>query len=104
MENTFLPRREHEEFSKRMEEEHHRQNHRIQLLEDNLNQIQSLTISVEKMALSMELMAKELGNQGDRLETLEDRDGEMWRKVIGYAATAVVGIIIGYIFRQLGLS
>ena len=52
----------------------------------------------------MELMAKELGNQGDRLETLEDRDGEMWRKVLGYAATAVVGILVGYIFRQLGLS
>lgn len=104
MEDSFLPRREHEEFAKRMEEEHHRQNHRIQLLEDNLNQIQSLTISVEKMALSMELMAKELGQQGDRLETLESRDGEMWRKIIGYAATAAVGIIVGYIFRQLGLS
>lgn len=102
--DSYILRGEHEEFVKRMDEEHHRQNHRIQLLEDNLNQIQSLTISVEKMALSMELMAKELGQQGDRLETLESRDGEMWRKVLGYAATAVVGIIVGYIFRQLGLS
>jgi hypothetical protein len=104
MENSFLPRREHEEFAKRMDEEHTRQNHRITLLEENLNQIQSLTISVEKMAFSMESMAKELGTQGNRLETLESRDGEMWRKVVGYAITTVIGIVVGYIFRQIGLS
>lgn len=104
MENTFLPRREHEEFARRMEEEHNRQNHRIQTLEENLNQIQSLTISVEKIAFSVESMAKELGNQGDRLETLESRDGEMWRKVVSYAITAAVGILVGYIFMKIGIS
>ena len=29
------------------------------------------------------------------LEVLENRDGEMWRKVTAYAVTMVVGIIIG---------
>ena len=103
MENTFLPRREHEEFAKRMEEEHHRQNQRIRLLEENLNQIQSLTISVEKMAFSVESMAKELGTQGARLETLEARDGAMWRKAVSYALTAAIGIILGFLFKQIGI-
>ena len=52
----------------------------------------------------MEGMLREQEKQGTRLETLEDRDGEMWRKIIGYAATAAVGIIIGYVARQIGLS
>ena len=104
MDSGYLLRLEHDEFAKRMEEEHHRQNQRIKLMEENLNQIQSLTISVEKMAFSVESMAKELCNQGERLETLESRDGEMWRKVVGYAATTIVGIIVGYIFTQIGIS
>ena len=41
--------------------------------------------------------------QGKRLETLESRDGEMWRKVIGYIATAIVGIVVGFIFTHFGM-
>ena len=69
-----------------------------------MQQISDLTTSVEKLAVSMEGMLREQEKQGTRLETLEDRDGEMWRKIIGYAATAAVGIIIGYVARQIGLS
>ena len=36
-------------------------------------------------------------------ERLESRDGEMWRKVSGYIITAVIGIVIGFIFTQLGM-
>lgn len=38
------------------------------------------------------------------MEVLESRDGEMWRKVVGYIITAVVGIIIGFIFTQFGMQ
>ena len=69
-----------------------------------MQQISDLATSVEKLAVSMEGMLREQEKQGTRLETLEDRDGEMWRKIIGYAATAAVGIIIGYVARQIGLS
>jgi TolA-binding protein len=99
----FIERREHDEFTKRMEEEHERQNKRITLLEDAFKQFGSLTISVEKLALNMENMFKEQKKQGERLETLENRDGEMWRKVVGYIITCAVGLIVGYIFRQIGM-
>ena len=48
-------------------------------------------------------MLKEQVEQGKRLEILESRDGEMWRKVISYAVTAIVGIVIGFIFKQIGM-
>ena len=76
----------------------------MELLEHTVQQISDLATSVEKLAVSMEGMLREQEKQGTRLETLEDRDGEMWRKIIGYAATAAVGIIIGYVARQIGLS
>ena len=48
-------------------------------------------------------MLKEQESQGKRLEILEGRDGEQWRKVVGYAITAVLGIALGYIFKQIGM-
>ena len=99
-----ITRAEHEEFRRRIEEENKRQDRRLELLEHTVQQISDLATSVEKLAVSMEGMLREQEKQGTRLETLEDRDGQMWRKIIGYAATAAVGIIIGYVARQIGLS
>ena len=33
----------------------------------------------------------------------EERDGEMWRKVTGHIVTVIIGIVIGYIFKQIGM-
>lgn len=98
-----ITRAEHEEFRRRLEEENRRQDKRIALLEENTKQIGSLTVSVEKLAQSIELMVKEQEKQGKRLEVLESRDGELWRKAIGYAITAIVGAVLGFIARQIGM-
>ena len=68
-----------------------------------MQQFTSLTASVEKLALNMENMLKEQEAQGNRLEALEDRDGEKWRTVTSYVMTTVIGIMIGYIFTLLGM-
>ena len=60
--------------------------------------------SVEKLAQSVESMVKEQEKQGRRLDELEGRDGEMWRKVVGYIITAAVGILVGFLFRQIGIA
>lgn len=99
METTPITRAEHEEFRKRMEEEDKRQNKRL----DNLEENAKLLSSIEKLAANMEHMAKEQEKQGKRLETLEKRDGEMWRKVVGYIVTAVIGVVVGFVFTQIGM-
>ena len=98
-----ITRAEHEEFCRRMDEENARQNKRIELLEKSIQRIEMLNISIEKLAANMENMLKEQLQQGERLEVLESRDGEMWRKVVGHAVTAVIGIVIGYIFNRMGM-
>ena len=103
MENGCISREEHEEFRKRMEDENHRQNRRIELLEGSVQQIGKLASSVEKMATSLQSMVKEQEQQGKRLTALESRDGEMWRKVVTYAITAVVGILVGVAAKQIGM-
>ena len=88
--------------NKRLEDENNRQNHRLEVLEETVKQVAFISTSVEKLALNMENMLKEQVSQGKRLETLESRDGDMWRKAVGYAVTAIIGIVLGYIFKQLG--
>lgn len=96
-------RAEFEEYKNRIEQENHRQNGRIKELEESTKQINALTVSIEKLAQSVESMVKEQEAQGKRLVSLESRDGEMWRKVVGYVATAVIGIVVGFIFTQVGM-
>lgn len=99
----YISRQEHNEFCKRMEEEDHRQNRRIELLEENVLEIGQLTTTVAKLAMNMESVLDIQRQQDKRIETLESRDGEKWRQVTGYIITAVVGIIIGYVFKQIGM-
>ena len=110
MAENFISRDEHEEFcrrmeseNKRLEDENDRQNNRINILEESSKQMQTLTTSVEKLAVNMESMVRQMGQQGERLEALESRDGEMWRKAMAYLVTAVIGAVVGYIFKQIGM-
>ena len=101
--DDYIGRQEHDEFARRMEDEHKRISHRLTDLEETVRQIGQLTASVEKLAVSVESMAKTQAKQGERLEDLEGRDGEMWRRISGYVITAVIGIVVGYIFTQVGM-
>lgn len=98
-----ISREEHKEFVRRMDEANERQSKRISILEEEVRQIGDLTISINRMSISIENMTAQLVEQGKRLQTLENRDGEMWRKVTGYLLTAIVGIVIGFLFQQIGL-
>ena len=101
--DTPITRAEHEEFRKRIDEENHRQNRRLEILEKGQEQNSKMIASVEKLALNMENMLKEQERQGKRLEILENRDGETWRKVKWHILTLAIGVIAGIIFTRIGL-
>lgn len=109
--SEFMLKSVHEEFAKRVEEENNRQNHRITKLELAIEQISSIATSVERLATNMEHMVREqarqgenLNDQSERIRKLEDRDGEIWRKVVSHIVISVVSIVIGYIACKLGLQ
>lgn len=99
-----ISREEHDEFCRRMDDEHKRINHRVGILEETVRQVGQLTASVEKLALSVESMAKTQARQGERLEELESRDGKMWRKVSSYIITMLVGGILTFALTQIGIQ
>lgn len=103
MDGNYLPMAVHEEYAKRMEAEHNRQNKRITDLEDKVEDIGSLTSSVASLAKSVEQLAKAQEKQGKRLETLEQKPAKRWETLVEKVLWAVVGALLAYVLTQLGL-
>lgn len=97
-----LTRAEHNEFAKRMEDEHNRQNKRISDLEKDVDQYSKLIVSIEKIATNVENLQKQYVSLSDDVESIKNRDGDNWRKMLWFVGTTVVGIIIGFLLKQFG--
>lgn len=97
MDGNFITRQEHTEFARRQDAENDRQNRRIQLLEDNMQQINALTVSVEKMAVNMENMLSEQKKQGEKLEILEKEPAENQKQIKLAVIASVIGTVAGAI-------
>lgn len=103
MDSTPITRAEHEEFCKRVEAEDRRQDKRLEILEEQTKQFTDLVLSVRELAQSVKQLAEIQKAQGEKLDELESRDGEMWRRVSGYVITSIIGLVVGYLFHKLGL-
>ena len=99
--DEYISRAEHEEYTLRMDQEHRRINHRIEVLENHTQEINRLQISIEKLIINVESMVKEQKAQGIRLEALESKDGKMWRQSIGYIISAIVGAAVTFIINNI---
>lgn len=96
-----ISRAEHEEFAKRIDAQEKRQDKRLEMLENTVREIGALTLSVQRLAQSLESMVEEQERQGRRLQELEDRDGEKWRKLMGYIATALTSGAVTLLLSQI---
>ncbi len=112
---TPITRAEHEEFVRRLgtevqrlDDEDSRQNKRLDILESNINQIvvqqlMTITTTIEKLNLSVNNLLKEQAEVGERLKCLEARDGMMWQSVIKYALSALIGGGIAFLLTRVGM-
>lgn len=103
MGDEYLRRYEHQEFARGVDREQVRQNKRIVDLEATVRQINDLTLSVQKLAINMENMLVNQTEQSKRLEELENRDGEKWRSISMYVLTALIGAVLGFALKEVGL-
>lgn len=106
--HEYVLRVEYDENKKLAEAEHEmlkiedsRQNARIDKLEASVLEIHNLAISVNTLATNMEHMLTEQQSQGERLSAIEAKDGDMWRSIIKYIVTAILGIVIGFVFNSV---
>lgn len=106
-----ITRAEHEEFrrsvelaNKNLSDENERQNARIKVLEEFSRQNMAMVANVERLAVNMENMLKEQENQGERLATLENRDGKSWRDLKSKIFDKVISVIVGAVMGGLATT
>ena len=93
-----IARAEYVEHNKRMDDEHHRINRRIEALEEEVREFKLISSNVERLATNMESMIEEQKKQGERLVTLEKGPGDTWNRIKSKALDTGVGLVCGAFF------
>ena len=74
--------------------------HRIEDLEAQEKANQELALSVQKLAISVEQMCKELTLQGQRLAKLEAAPADRWRDVTKQIITLIVAAVTSFVIGK----
>lgn len=86
-----ITRQEYDADIKRIEAEDHRQNTRIDRLEDQFEKLNDLVVSVREIAIATQNMQAELTKQGERLEAIEKEPADNWKKAVWIVVAALIG-------------
>ena len=100
-ERSFVTEKVLAEFAKRVDQEDKRQNERIDRLENTLQTMSTIAISVERLAVNMETLAKEVARQGTKLNDLEMKPAKRWDLLISSVISSIVGLILGFVFSGI---
>ena len=93
-EMEYVTKELHTEFAHRIDEENSRQNIRLDALEVAVKEINKLTVSIERIATTLESMVKELQDQGARLDEIEKKPAKRWDVVVTGALSALIGAVM----------
>lgn len=104
MAEEYLRKEVHDIFAEKVGAENSRQNARLEKLEGAVLQINELALSVKELAINMDGALKQMATTNTRLQNLEGRAGENWRKFVGVALTAITTAVIGYFLGKLGIT
>lgn len=99
--DDYITRREHDEFVRRMEDEHERINKRLTNHDKATKELQQLVNAVGKMAVNMENMLTEIKSQGARLESLEEYENKSWNTIKNGIFNAIGATIGGAIIAAI---
>ena len=80
------------------------QNKRLDALEENVKQIQALTISVREMAVNIGQMTKELSKQGERLEAIEKEPAQKWKQATWIVLSVIITAMATLALTRLGVK
>lgn len=77
---------------------------RIDTLEERVEDIHSLTLSVREMATEVKIMRQDMNKMDNRIIAIEEKPSKRLDSIWGYIVSAVIGGIIGYVFLKLGMK
>lgn len=103
MDNDYVTKAEYTERMAAIGAEDARQNKRIEKLENLMDSINSLTLSVERLAASIETMQREQERQGERLDAIEKEPADNWRAAVKTVITVLLSAAVTYLLTHGGI-
>lgn len=77
---------------------------RVTELNGFIKEIRDLSANVATLSTKVQMTLDELGKQENRITKLEDADGDKWRSIIKYVASALIGGVITMLLNGGGLN
>jgi hypothetical protein len=77
--------------------------HRIDKLVEQGDALNTLTVSVEKMGVSLSTMDKTIQKLDAKVEEQESKPGKRWEALVEKVVFLFVGAVVAYVFSRIGL-
>ena len=77
---------------------------RLDTLEERVENIHSLTLSVKEIATEMKNMREDMNKMDARIGTIEEKPSKRMDLIWGYIVSAIIGGLIAFIFVKLGMK
>lgn len=77
---------------------------RLDKVEKRVEDIYSLTLSIEKIATEVKNMREELNKIDKRLLAIEEKPSKKLDLIWGYIVSAIIGGLIAFVFVKLGMK
>jgi len=90
-------------WSRRIDDENRRQNHRLEKLEKIADQLTDMVVSIKAMAVTMQGMQEEQKRQGQRLEKIEEKPADNWNTLVKTILTVVVTAAVTWLLSKGGI-
>lgn len=78
--------------------------HRLDTVEEKLKENTELIISIKELANETKHMREDLNETIQRLDKLENKDGDKWDKFKWLIVAGLVTIVLGYLAVSVGLK
>ena len=97
----YLAREVHEEYARRMEDEHKRFNKRLEKCEEFAEQMQKMNTNIGNLAINMKHLLDEQVEQRKRLDKIEDEPKNTWQTIKNGLLSAIGAAIGGSIIAAI---
>lgn len=101
MSDEFVRREVFDEFKKRISDEDHRQNKRIDNCEDAIKLMGELAVQSAKTNQNIESMVKEISKHGERLDELEKVPAETNKQIRNALINTISGGVLGAVITKV---
>lgn len=102
--DDMVTRAEHEEFARRMGDEHKRQSKRIEALERRQDDLDKIVSSMATMEERQSRMGEDIDEIKTDVRALTDKPGKRWEQLVATVISVIVGAVLGVLLAQLGMG